>query len=119
MSVNAVEMPPISDPLVLSYLRVCNTIAPTTELQKEFETLRLQFGELCLACEDVFQRVDEVRHQQLVEERTQIGLEAETVLAQMDAIGKSSGLNTALQTHNLADKRDAARNKLAKLIATQ
>jgi chromosome segregation ATPase len=115
MSVNSVEIPQISDPLVLAYLRICNTFAPTPELQKYYDNLRLQFAELRMACEACFAKCDETRTEQLLAEREGISEQAKSILSDIQELQASNGLRSSYQP-TLANNQQTAQRKLESFV---
>jgi hypothetical protein len=111
MPVNAVTMPPISDPLVLSYLRLFNTDAPTPELQEQRDALRKQIGKFLANSREHFQKCDAQRMDNLLAERETVGTEAKAILRQIDGMQQVSGRHSSHQP-GLQDKLTAAQTAL-------
>ena len=109
MSVNAVELPAIENPLILAYLRVINTIATTAELQQDQNRLHEQIGQFLMAAREHFAKCDEVIAQQLLAERDDVGEQAKAVLRQINEMGRKRGLNTSFQSRLQSDLETAQR----------
>jgi chromosome segregation ATPase len=104
---DAIEMPPITDPLIVAYLRVHNSNAPNPELQEERHALCRRFSELQSACAKHFAKEDEIRSGQLMSERDALTREAKKLLRQIDEVQQANGLRSASQASLQANLHNA------------
>ena len=107
MSVHAIEMPPITDPLVLAYLRVMNT-NPPPELQEERDALRRRFNELLANCTKHIAKEDAIRLDQLTWQRGNVTKQAKELIQQINELQQTNALHSVSQSRLQSEVRDGA-----------
>jgi chromosome segregation ATPase len=112
---NCVEVPPISDPGILAYLRIFNTNAPNQEQQQEREQLRQRFRELFADSGAHFEECDETKREQLLEERASVTEQAKDIRAQIEEMQNDSGRATSMQAR-LRSNLEKARQDLQEFV---
>jgi hypothetical protein len=111
MSVAAVELPPISDPVILSYLRLVNGTAPTESLQAERAQLRFRLDELIDVCRRHFEQCDGMRNELLLSEREEVAHRAKVLLRKIDEVQRANGFRSSNQAV-LRDRLETAEQAL-------
>jgi ATP-dependent Lon protease len=109
--INAVKLPGETDPFILAYRRVHDSIAPTPQLEKLRVELRLKLSEFLSLSEAHFKECDNAKLEELLTQREELVAKAKAKAEQIKRTQQEGGGLTAMQT-NFNQWLEAARNKL-------
>jgi chromosome segregation ATPase len=95
--VNAVELPPIDNPIILAFLRLMNSNAPGT-LQEERLALRQALEDWNVSCREHFSKCDAQRIDALLTERTEGTEQGKKLLREIDQLQRENGTRSSAQS---------------------
>jgi DNA repair exonuclease SbcCD ATPase subunit len=95
---NAVELPPMGNPFIVMYSRICNSPLPANEeLADERLSLRRHIGELDIVWQRHFKKCDARRSEDLLAERDALAMEGKSLLQKIETQQRSGGFHSSGQ----------------------